>query len=270
MLTRRPGSETEELAEESLKPVTRNRRSSDTGTPTLRMQYPSRLDHPIARYEIPFGSIERPLNQGEEVPGLRWANLSGNLKDSSRKGGLLLLNDCKYGHSLEESTLRLTLIRSSYEPDPLPELGNQTMRMALVPHGGDLSQADMMRLGAAFNHPLQIIYTDTHEGTLPSDADVLVKAEPSNIIVSSIKIAEKGEAVIIRFHEVDGKTVTATLRLNPTIWGEIANIEEVDFLERPLKGSSVRLFRNRVQVEMIPYGIGTLKLKLLRDQKSIQ
>jgi alpha-mannosidase len=235
--------------------------SSEIGIPTLRMQYPTRLHQPKACYEIPFGSIERPLNGGEEVPGLRWANVSGHLKGSTVRGGLLLLNDCKYGHSLEESTLRLTLIRSSYSPDPLPELGNHTMRMALVSYGGDLTPAEMVRLGASFNHPLQIIYTDTHKGNLPSNANFLVASEPSNIIVSSLKIAEQEDAVIVRLYEADGKRVTATLNFNPLLWGEIAGVEEVDLLERPLSDSTVRLLEKSVKVELLPYGIVTLKLK---------
>jgi alpha-mannosidase len=235
--------------------------SSETGIPTLRMQYPTRLEKLKARYEIPFGSIERTLNRGEEVPALRWANVSGHLKDSTVRGGLLLVNDCKYGHSLEESTLRLTLIRSSYSPDPLPELGSHAVRMALVPYGSDLTPADMVRLGASFNHPMQIIYTDTHEGDLPSDANSLIASEPANIIVSSLKMAEREEAAVVRLYEVDGKRVTATLSFNPVLSGEIAGVEEVDLLERPLDDSTVRLFENAVKVEMHPYGIVTLMLK---------
>ncbi len=235
--------------------------SSETGIPTLRMQFPTRIHQPKARYEIPFGSIERPLNKGEEVPGLRWANVSGHLKNSTVRGGLLLLNDCKYGHSLEESTLRLTLIRSSYSPDPLPELGSHTMRMALVPYGEDLTPADMVRLGASFNHPLQIIYTDTHEGALPSDANRLIACEPANIIVSSLKLAEQEDAVIVRLYEADGKRVTATLNFNPLLFGEIVDVEEVDLLERSLSDSTVRQLEKSVEVELLPYGIVTLKLK---------
>jgi alpha-mannosidase len=235
--------------------------SSEIGIPTIRIRYPTCLRQPKARYEIPFGSIERSLNRGEEVPSLQWANVSGQLKNSSVEGGLLLLNDCKYGHSLEESTLRLTLIRSSFSPDPLPELGNHTMRMALVPYGGDLTPAEMVRLGASFNHPLQIIYTDTHKGTLPSDANFLVAIDPSNIIVSGLKMAEDENAIIVRLYEADGKGATARLNFNPLLWGEIADAEQVDLLERPLKDLTVRLLEKSVEVELSPYGIVTLKLK---------
>lgn len=235
--------------------------SSEIGIPTLRMLYPTCLHQPKARYEIPFGSIERSLNRGEEVPSLRWANTSGYLKDSTVRAGLLLLNDCKYGHSMEKSTLGLTLLRSSYSPDPLPELGSHTMRMALVPYGGDLTPAEMVRLGASFNHPLQIIYTDTHKGILPSAVNSLVASEPPNIILSSLKMAEDEDAVIVRLYEADGKRVTAKLNFNPLLWGEIAEVGQVDLLERPLSDSTVRLHEKRAEVELSPHSIVTLKLK---------
>jgi alpha-mannosidase len=119
----------------------------ETGTPQLRMRFPTRLEGAGARYEIPYGSIVRGLAKGEEVPALRYADAFGRVQ--GRPAGLLLLNDGKHGHSLEGSTLALTLLRSSYEPDPLPEIGTHSIRVALVPHGGTLTVADMTRLGTA-------------------------------------------------------------------------------------------------------------------------
>ena len=51
---------------------------TDEGTPALRMKFPFALTDPAARYEIPFGSIERDLNKGEEVPALRWADVAAS------------------------------------------------------------------------------------------------------------------------------------------------------------------------------------------------
>ncbi|MBE3070774.1 MAG: hypothetical protein IMZ66_11125, partial [Planctomycetes bacterium] len=127
----------------------------ETGVPGLRMRLPLALAGAKARYEIPFGSIARTENHGEEVPALRWADVTGRTTDG-KAAGCALLNDSKYGHSLDGSTLRLTLIRSSYDPDPLPEIGDHTIRMGLVPHGKDLAAADLVRLGAGLNHPLLV------------------------------------------------------------------------------------------------------------------
>jgi alpha-mannosidase len=236
------------------------RGSAETGVPSLRMRFPISLADAQARYEIPFGSIERNLNRGEEVPALRWAEVSGNLRNSTRKAGLVLLNDCKYGHSLSGSTLDLTLIRSSYSPDPVPEFGNLSVRMAVVPHGGDLVPSEMVRLGASFNHPLQIIYTDTHEGELPSDADFLLYSGQENVIVSSLKKAEQDEGIILRLFETDGKEGKASVFYNDSLLGKIVGVEEVDILERPLEKSTARMSDRGIEVEVPAYSIVSLKL----------
>ena len=95
----------------------------EIGTPSLRVQFPLALDEAKARYEIPFGSLERNLNHGEEVPSLRWADVTGKIRNSNTAAGFTLLNDSQYGHSLEDSTLRMTLIRSSLRPGPAPGNG---------------------------------------------------------------------------------------------------------------------------------------------------
>ena len=45
------------------------------GRPFLRARFPLALQEPVASYEIPCGSIERPTN-GIEVPALTWADLT--------------------------------------------------------------------------------------------------------------------------------------------------------------------------------------------------
>jgi len=92
---------------------------------------------PEALYEIPFGAIRRPAD-GMEVPGQRFAAL----------GQLLLLNRGRYGFSatVEElgergggvgrvaaqvATLRMTLLRASHDPDPLPDQGRHEIEWAI-------------------------------------------------------------------------------------------------------------------------------------------
>jgi len=236
------------------------RGSEELGIPGLRIKFPTALSHAEARYEIPFGSIKRDLNQGEEVPGLRWANVSGEIPGSKTRGNLLLLNDCKYGHFLDGSTLGLTLLRSSYSPDPLPEFGHHSMRMAAVPIIGEIAPSEMVRYGASFNHPLQIVYTDTHQGQLPADGNFLLSCEPKNVIFSSLKKAEEGDGLIVRLFETDGIKSTAAVSLNTSILGEIESVEEVDLLERRLNTFETRLIPRGFEVEIPAYGIVSVRL----------
>ncbi len=93
--------------------------SRDGGIPHLKVRFPMDVRHgrqgPLARYEIPFGTIQRDLFAGEEVPAQRWVDLSG--EDGV---GITLVNTrSKYG-STSRTSLNMTLLRASIDPDPLP------------------------------------------------------------------------------------------------------------------------------------------------------
>ena len=105
----------------------------EAGIPMLRIAFPTNVAEPKATYEVAFGSIERPVN-GQEVPALKWADLSGKAIGGPPKAvGITMVNADKYGHNAEENTLRLTLLRSSFDPDPLPEMGDHNIRLAIMP-----------------------------------------------------------------------------------------------------------------------------------------
>ena len=231
----------------------------DLGIPRLAMRFPLALSGVKARYEIPYGSIERAEPAGQEVPSLRWAEVVGT-SATGKTTGLTLLNDSKYGHALDGSTLRLNLIRSSYEPDPIPEVGAHAMRMAVVPHAGVLPVADLIRLGAAFNHPLQAIGTGIHIGTLPHTLASGVSCDQPGVLVTQIKRAEDSDALIVRLQETSGTATTATVRFAPAVFGSLTGVEEADVLERALKGSHAKAIASVVEVTVPAFGIATLKV----------
>jgi len=231
----------------------------DMGVPTLRMQFPFALTGAKARYEVPFGSIERDLTRGEEVPALRWADVSGKVAGGRARAGCTLLNDSKYGHSLDGSTLRLTLIRSTYDPDPLPEIGDHTIRLALVPHGKPLPVADLVRLGAGLNHPLAVVAADIHEGSLPPQAEG-ARVAPANVVVSSVRRAQDDDGIIIHLFETAGRETAAKVTLDEQMMGRPTEAVEVDLLERPIENSTAKAARRTVSVTVPPHGIAAVKI----------
>jgi alpha-mannosidase len=233
------------------------------GTPALRMQFPLSLTDAKARYEIPFGSVERDLNKGEEVPALRWADVTGKIKGSANPAGCAVLNDSKYGHSLDGSTLRVNLIRSSYDPDILPEIGEHTIRLAVVPHGKALAVSSLVHLGAGLNHPLSIVGTGIHKGTLPNQASAVKAISSDNVVLSSVKKAEDDEAFVFRFFETAGKPATVKVELDTDFLGTPKQGEEVDFLERPTGKSAgnVKVARDGFTVKIPAFGIAGVKVR---------
>lgn len=229
-----------------------------TGVPVLSYSVPLSAEGACASYEIPFGAIDRDLNNGDEVPALQWAKVTGVA--DGEKMGCALLNDSKHGYSLKGGTLRLTLIRSSYEPDILPEIGSHEIHLGLLPFSGEMEAANVIAVADRLNRHVKVVSTDVHEGSLPRQAE-LVRISPANITLSGLKKAENDDALIIRVYETAGRKTDCAIRINQNILGKVASAMEVDLMERPI-ASSVVLKDNSVNVIAPPYGITSVRIDL--------
>jgi alpha-mannosidase len=207
--------------------------NEEIGCPTLRMPFALNLDSPEASYEIPFGAIKRDLKNDEEVPALQWAKVTGG--KNKKQSGFLLLNDCKHGYAMDGNTLRMSLIRGSYNPDPTPELGEHEMRIALLPISGELSNSECSEYGQNFNRKLKAIGTSAHKGKLPKEGE-LVKISGAKALVSGLKKAENEDAVVMRLYEIEGKKGKVKIEFNKA-FGTPKKALLVDLMERPIKGA---------------------------------
>jgi alpha-mannosidase len=229
------------------------------GIPSIKMAFPSTLAETKPCYEIPFGALERTEHNGIEVPALRWAAVTGQVDGGA--AGLLLLNDAKHGHSLTDGVLRVTLLRSTYEPDPAPEIGLKTMSLAVRPYAGELDPAEATRKAIAFNNDLRVVGTDDHEGDLPMAMDGL-SVSSGTAVVSGFKKADDDDAFVIRLIEYAGRDAEAELTLNETVFGKISRVETVDIMERPGGNGEASSEGNTVNVRVPAYGIISLKVWL--------
>ncbi|NQU10011.1 hypothetical protein HQ590_04415, partial [bacterium] len=235
-----------------------------TGVPVLNLVLPLALQDARARYEIPFGAIDRVWNQREEVPALQWAQVSGQTHGG--QAGCLLLNDSKHGHSLDGNTLRLTLIRSSYEPDILPEIGEHEIRLAIRPFAGELPVSDAIREGQRFNHGLRVVSTDVHAGAWPTTGGFL-KIGPDAVCLSAVKKAEAGNGIVIRVFNPTRRQVTARVEVDTGKLGKVAGAQEIDLLERPVAPSTAKATAGAVTVSVPAHGIASVLVKLNRPAR---
>ncbi|MFP4054603.1 MAG: glycoside hydrolase family 38 C-terminal domain-containing protein, partial [Phycisphaerae bacterium] len=141
--------------------------NAEAGIPGLRLRVSHAIDGATARYHVPFGHVDRDC-PGQTVPAVGWAELRGKAPDGN-KAGLAVLNHGQHGHLVEDDgSMVVSLLRSSYDPDPLPELGDHEMRLALVPHDGSMTPADLTRLSGQFAAPLETVAAPVQEGRLPA------------------------------------------------------------------------------------------------------
>ncbi|MGI5894718.1 MAG: alpha-mannosidase [Candidatus Merdivicinus sp.] len=165
-----------------------------------------------ATYEIQFGAIERPTHDNTsydrtkfEVSGHKWADLSEG------SYGISLLNDCKYGYDIKESRMRLTLLRSPINPDPVADKGHHEFTYSIRPHSGNWIQAETVNAAYQLNVPLYPVYcSEAVAGGMPSEKSYLSSSE-KNVIVDTIKASEEKDGIIVRVYEATGSHTNVVL-----------------------------------------------------------
>ena len=187
----------------------------------VKFSFPVDIESPVPTYETPYGHIVRTTN-GEEEPGQRWIDLSGNRNGNAF--GLAIVNDAKYGYSVAGNDPRISVARSAVYAHHNPHIldmkgehywmdqGIQTMRLLLIPHRDSWQKSNIVRLTEDFISPSPVIYQGIHGGSMPKSGSFL-SVSPDNVIVSSIKQSENGKDIIVRCVETSGLQTTATLDL---------------------------------------------------------
>jgi alpha-mannosidase len=245
-----------------------------SGSPFLRALFPLSVADAKARYAIPFGDIERPqpargnieAPQGagpdsKDVAALTWADVA------NAEHGVALLNDCKHGYQSQGGTLRLSLLRASWEPDPIPDVGQHVMRYALVSHEGSIHDAGIPRRGIEFNHApaaTWLVKPSGPGGGKPAGWNLpkanlkkemsFLSVDAKNVIPTSLKVSEDGSEWIVRFYESSGaKTETSIACAFP-----IEKAERVNFIEDRIGDA------DPAKISLRGYEIQTLKLRLAK------
>jgi len=220
----------------------------------IKAAFPLNLKSGQAEFEIPYGSVTRPTD-GTEVPALRWVDVS----DPASEAGLSLLSGCKYGFDVKGTTLRMSIVHGATSPDPEADRGWQELVYSVYPHTGTWREADTIRRGYEIANDLIVRTEMSHKGTLPAEQS-FVRASPSNIVLSGFKMESgyNSRHIIIRLYEAFGRKTEARVSFP---WPVEA--EETDLIERPVKGTGLRVASgedNGIVVPMKPYEIKTLRV----------
>ncbi len=228
-----------------------------TGVTMLRAAFPVNVKDGMPTYEIPFGSQKR-VQCAQEIPALKWADFSGEIPDGpgsrtiSSQYGITLVNDSKYGHSCDDDTLRLTLLRTTYDPDPMPEVGDHKIRFCVIAHRGLCNVTEAIRAGEEFNSYMSILSGTVHSGSLPPEKSFVEVLTP-NVFVSAIKKAEDSDDLVIRMFESEGRDTEAKIRISDII-EQGAKAFETDIMERPLLKNSASIDGDILTVKVPKYG----------------
>ncbi len=166
----------------------------------LKAAFPLDVHTNAATYDIQFGHTSRPTHANTSWDKAKFETCGHKWVDMSENGyGVALLNDCKYGHSAEGSTLKLTILKCGTYPNPEADQGKHILTYSLLPHLGDFRTAGVINEAYALNQPLTALETKAG-GNLP-DTFSLVSCNKENLIIETVKKAEDDDSMIVRMYE---------------------------------------------------------------------
>jgi alpha-mannosidase len=200
-----------------------------------------------ARHEIQFGHIRRSVFRSTDIEKAKFEVSNHKYTDlSETRYGIALLNDCKYGISVYQGQMRLSLHKGGNRPDYRGDLGQHWCNYAFLPHQGGFSAEGVVQPAYIFNYKPLIV------GGL-RDMAPLLKVDAPTVIAETVKPCEDPQrAFIVRLYECEGSRT-----LTPVSIPGAQEITETNLLE---EGLSPPLRGDRIDLDFRPFEIKTLRV----------
>lgn len=215
----------------------------------LKAHFPADVFYNEATYDIQYGNVRRPTHKNTSWDEARFEVCAHKWMDVGEEGyGVSLLNDCKYGHSADDKSIALTLIKSSVYPDPDADQCLHTFTYSLMPHEGSWRAAGTVNMAGRLNTP--IIALENRNAAVPA----FVSVDVENVVVEVVKKALDGNGTIVRLYETFGRrTQGAKLKLG----FKAEKLYECNLLEDTLR--EVALDGQTATFSLRPYEIRTFR-----------
>ena len=221
----------------------------------LKVSFDTGVDAPEAANQIQFGHILRPTHRSDRFAADRFEVCNHGftaLFDATH--GAAVLNDCKYGVSMRDSVISLSLLRGAVNPDPGADQGKHQFRYSYYVWEGAFEDSGVVAEAAALNAPVQIA-----EGCGPKTSFFAV--DDSRVVIDTVKLAEDGSGdMILRLYESMNGTRRAVLSSAfafDQAW--LCNM-----LEEPK--TELKAEKNQVELNLHPFEILTLRLQRRKER----
>jgi alpha-mannosidase len=230
----------------------------------LKVEFPVSVCADEAIHEIQFGYVKRPNHVSRRYDADRYEVCCHRYTALAEAGhGVAVLNDCKYGVSVNGSSINLTLLKAPVIPDMYADQGKHTFTYSLYIYNGSFADGGTVQNAYELNFPVQKAEGAEAESLFTvvegSNSAVRAPKAPCSVLLETAKEADDGSGdVILRLYESQKTAVNCTLhclwKIKKAFQTDMKeeNAEELDF-----NGDSVPLrFR--------PFEIKTLRLQFVR------
>ncbi len=216
----------------------------------LKVGFPVDVYAENAINEMQFGYVERPTHRSRLYDKERFEVCNHRytaLRDGAH--GAAVMNDCKYGISVNGNSMELTLLRSGACPDLRTDNRVHNFTYAFTAWEGDFVSSDVVKEA----YELNIKATVIDGGAL--DASYL-SMDNDNIIIDTVKLAEDGSGdIIVRLYESKKAALTATLSAS---FMEEFKAYECDMLEN--KKAELSVENGAIALPFRAFEIKTIRL----------
>ncbi len=211
----------------------------------LKVAFDTTVRNNFARFEIQYGNVMRPTTRNDSVEKAKFEVVNHKFTDlSETRFGAAVLNDSKYGISVEGGNMRLSLHKGGTRPDVEGDRGVHRTVYSFLPHNGGFSTENVVRPAYELNIPVL-------KGKGDFEAVALVVPKAENVIVESVKPCEDNEkAFIVRLYETEGTYANCPVEF----FNGAKKIEITDMLEE------VKETLESSELSFRPFEIKTIKI----------
>ena len=220
----------------------------------LKALFPVEMNTDEATFDIQYGNVVRKTHENTSWDTARFESCMHKWIDLSEGGfGVSFLNDCKYGVSVSENEVGISLIKCGNYPNPDADRGIHEAVYSVYPHEGTWKEAETVNEAYALNNPLIPVFGKAKEQKMEEMKNFLT-SDAENVSFDVLKPSEDGKGYIVRYYEY--KNRRSTFQLN--LFQKAKQIWKTDMLENSrdlLKENS-----DSISLEILPYAIDTIKI----------
>ena len=222
----------------------------------LKAAFDTTIHTDYASQEIQFGYIRRVTNRNTSVEKSKFEVSNHKYTDlSETRYGAAVLNDCKYGHSVKDSNMAITLIKSGIEPNPTTDQEEHTFTYALYPHAENWRAAGTVAEAYKLNQPLMtVVHAQECGKDACPESFSFASVNAGNVILETVKKAEDGNGTVLRMYESENSFTRAKV----TVDAEFTKAYVCNLLEETESEAEVN--GKEISVVLKPYEVVTLKL----------
>ena len=168
----------------------------------LRVSFPCDPMVDFCTSDIPYGEIHRKTHVQNEWDAAAFEFPARLFTDVSNDRGVALASDCKYGYSVRDGRIGLSLLRSPLDPDPYADQGEHEFTYTLTPHETSLPISHVREIASYLSSSHLAILSENIPDFASAPSGYEVAGD--HVHITAYKMAEDGDGAVLRLAETDG------------------------------------------------------------------